>query len=207
MGISRIGANHVQIIMGPQAEQINGNIKAHIGAPLGAAAAAPKAEVKAEAPKAAVKAKAVAVKSVAKGSVRTLASLKDGVFSEKMMGDGIVVCAPKTAKEADFFAPVSGELVTVFPTGHAYGIRTEEGLEVLVHIGIDTVALDGKGFTPAVKQGEMVKAGDKLATVDLDFVRKNAPTADAIVIVTSGQTLTKKATGAVTKASVLFEAK
>lgn len=128
--------------------------------------------------------------AVIDGTVKTLSSLKDGVFSEKMMGDGIVVAPAKDAQTVDFFAPVSGELVTVFPTGHAYGIKTKDGVEVLLHIGVDTVNLDGKGFTPAVKQGQKVSAGDKLVSVDVEFVRKNAPSSDAIVIVTSGQAVT-----------------
>lgn len=131
-----------------------------------------------------------AVLAVSNGTVKTLASLKDGVFSEKMMGDGIVVAPAKDAKTVEYFAPISGELVTVFPTGHAYGIKSKAGVEVLLHIGLDTVNLDGKGFTPAVKQGQKVKAGDKLVSVDVEFVRKNAPSADAIVIITSGQVVT-----------------
>ena len=130
------------------------------------------------------------VLAVSNGSVKTLASLKDGVFSEKMMGDGIVVAPAKGAQTVEYFAPISGELVTVFPTGHAFGIRAKNGLEVLLHIGLDTVNLEGKGFTPIVKQGQKVKAGDKLVSVDVEFVRKNAPSADAIVIVTSGQAVT-----------------
>lgn len=125
--------------------------------------------------------------SPSNGTVKTLASLKDGVFSEKMMGDGIVVSPAKEAKTLEYYAPISGTLVTVFETGHAYGIRTKDGIEVLLHIGIDTVNLGGKGFTPAVKQDQKIKAGEKLVTVDVEFVRKNAPSADAIVIVTSGQ--------------------
>jgi len=148
----------------------------------------------------------VNVKSVASGTVATLASLKDGVFSEKMMGDGVVVKFPAATKTGEVFAPVAGELVTVFPTGHAYGIRTKEGVEILVHIGVDTVNLNGKGFTPTVKQGQKVKAGDKLATVDVVAVRKAAPSADPVVLVTSGQKITAKATGKVTKATKLFVA-
>lgn len=137
------------------------------------------------------------VLAVSNGTVKTLAALKDGVFSEKMMGDGIVIAPASDAKTLEYFAPVAGELVSVFPTGHAYGIKTKEGVEILLHIGLDTVNLDGKGFTPAVKQGQKVKAGDKLVTVDVEFVRKNAPSADAIIVVTSGQAVTPLAKGEV----------
>lgn len=131
------------------------------------------------------------------GKIKNLSTLKDGVFSEKMMGDGIVIASPASAKKADFFAPISGELVTVFPTGHAYGIRAKDGLEILIHIGLDTVNLEGKGFTTHVKQGQKVKVGEKLATVDLEYVRKNAPSSDAIVIITSGQKIASTAKGEV----------
>jgi len=197
-----VGKNHVQAIMGPAVEQINTNIKANKGADLGGA----KASTKKAAPKA-VASKGTNVKAVASGTVATLASLKDGVFSEKMMGDGVVVKFPAGTKTGSVFAPVGGELVTVFPTGHAYGIRTAEGVEILVHIGVDTVNLNGKGFKAAVKQGAKVKAGDKLADVDVAAVRKAAPSADPIVLVTSGQKVTAKATGKVTKATKLFTVK
>lgn len=144
------------------------------------------------------------VYAVSNGTVKALASLKDGVFSEKMMGDGIVVSAPKDATTLDFFAPISGELVTVFPTGHAFGIKSANGLEVLLHIGIDTVNLNGQGFTVAVSQGKKVKAGDKLVTVDVEYVRKNAPNADAIVIVTSGQAITSRKEGEIVAKEELF---
>lgn len=116
------------------------------------------------------------------GTTASLESLEDGMFSEKMMGDGIVV-APS---DGNFRSPVKGTVKAAFPTGHAYGILTDDEKEVLVHIGIDTVELNGKGFKAHVKQGQKVSVGDKLATVDLDVIREGGYPTDTIIIVTSG---------------------
>lgn len=200
-GVAKVDANHVQIIMGPVAEQINNNIKANIGTPLQINIQIDPinetSHEKLNSP--------IDVLSVVNGKVKELSSLNDGVFSKNMLGDGVVISVPKTKKVVDFNSPVSGKLISVFPTGHAFGIRTDEGIEILIHIGIDTVKLDGKGFEVAVKQNDDIKAGDKLVTVDLDFVRNNAPSADTIIIVTSGQKISNKATGSVTSSSVLFQ--
>lgn len=145
-----------------------------------------------------------AINSVINGETRKLKTLKDGVFSELMLGDGVVVCAPNTSS-MDVVAPFAGEVVVAFPTGHAYGIKASNGVEVLVHIGVDTVNLGGKGFKPHVKQGQRIKKGDKLVTVDLDYVRMNAPTADVVVIVTSGQKVVNQTKGCVTHNDKLFD--
>ena len=119
------------------------------------------------------------------GTTASLESLEDGMFSEKMVGDGIVV-APS---DGNFRAPVKGTVKAAFPTGHAYGFLTEDGKEVLLHIGIDTVELNGKGFRPHVKQGQKVSVGDKLVTVDLNVIKEGGYPAEAILIVTSGNTI------------------
>lgn len=123
--------------------------------------------------------------SPADGKAVALETLGDGMFSEKILGDGVAV-APSEGK---FFAPISGTVETVFPTGHAYGITSADGVEILLHIGLDTVALDGKGFQAHVKQGQQVNAGDLLATVDLDAVKKEGYRVETMVIVTSGNTV------------------
>lgn len=123
------------------------------------------------------------------GKTATLESLEDGMFSEKMMGDGIAVI-PSDGK---FTVPIGGTVKAAFPTGHAYGILTDDGAEVLIHIGIDTVELEGKGFRPHVKQGQRVSVGDKLVTVDLDVVKDGGYQTAAIVIVTSGNQIKDRA--------------
>ncbi|MBA4600876.1 PTS glucose transporter subunit IIA [Thermoactinomyces sp. AMNI-1] len=87
----------------------------------------------------------------------------DEVFAQKMMGDGFVV------------SPVDGKIINLFPTRYTLGIRTANGREVLVHIGIDTVKLEGKGFESFVQEGDQVKAGQKLLEFDVDYVKENAP--------------------------------
>ncbi|EFF41287.1 PTS glucose transporter subunit IIA [Mycoplasmopsis alligatoris] len=119
----------------------------------------------------------------ADGKVEDLASLNDGVFSEKLLGDGFVVNV-KDKKVVDIISPVDGKLVVVFPSKHAYGIQCASGLEILVHIGIDTVKLGGLGFTSLVKVNDTVKAGDKLATVDVEKIVSEGLNPNVILVVT-----------------------
>ena len=107
------------------------------------------------------------VYSVAEGEVIVLEQVKDPVFSQKMMGDGFAV----EPANGNIVSPVSGTVSSIFPTKHALGLVTEAGLEVLVHIGLDTVSLEGKPFTVHVAEGQKVAAGDLLVTADLDAIR------------------------------------
>ncbi|WP_071392897.1 PTS sugar transporter subunit IIA [Bacillus tuaregi] len=100
------------------------------------------------------------------GEVIPLSEVPDAVFAEKMMGDGMAVIP----NSGSFFSPVNGQIVSIFPTKHAIGIRTDNGLEVLIHVGLDTVELDGKGFELLVQEQQMVKAGDPLVKVDLEYL-------------------------------------
>ena len=124
------------------------------------------------------------------GKIKALESLKDGVFSKKMLGDGVVIEIDKKLKSIDILSPIDGYLITAFPTGHAFGIRSKSRKEILIHIGIDTVNLKGKGFEVHVIQNQKVKAGSKLVTVDLEYIRKNVPLLDTIILVTSGEEIT-----------------
>ncbi|SYV96302.1 glucose-specific phosphotransferase enzyme IIA component [Mycoplasma putrefaciens] len=110
-----------------------------------------------------------------------------------MLGDGFAII-PKTKI---FHAPISGKLVTVFPTKHAYGIRAKNGVEILVHIGLDTVKLNGEGFKTFVKQDQMVNAKDKLVNVDIKKIAKKVPSMKTPVIFTNtaGKTIEIVKTG------------
>ena len=143
------------------------------------------------------------IKSPVKGKIGTLASLKDGVFSAGFMGEGVIV----TPEDNSIYAPISGRLVTVFPTGHAYGIVAKDGTAVLVHIGVDTVGLDGEGFTQLVKQGKKVKAGAKMAEVDFAAIKGKVPAIDVVVLVTPDSTtkVVKTNKGAVTPSDTILE--
>ena len=117
------------------------------------------------------------------GRVVPLEEVPDKVFAGKMLGDGVAI-APDD--DGLVVAPCDGELVALFPTGHAFGIRGHKGIEVLVHIGIDTVALEGEGFTLIAKAGSKVKAGDPIVRFDKAIVAAKAPSILTPVIITTG---------------------
>ena len=125
------------------------------------------------------------VYSVADGEVIALEQVKDPVFSQKIMGDGFAV----EPENGNIVSPVSGTVSSVFPTKHALGLVTEAGLEVLVHIGLDTVSLEGKPFTVHVAEGQKVVAGDLLVTADLDAIRAAGRETSTIVVFTNGDVI------------------
>ena len=125
------------------------------------------------------------------GRIMPVTEVADQVFSSKAMGDGIAI----DPSEGKIYAPFSGEITVAFPTGHAYGIKAANGKEVLIHIGMDTVELEGKGFKPCVKQGDIVKQGDLLTEVDLDYIRSQGKPVVTPVIFTDGTAVELLASG------------
>ena len=125
------------------------------------------------------------VYSVADGQVVALEQVKDPVFAQKMMGDGFAV----EPANGNIVSPVSGTVSSIFPTKHALGIVTEAGLEVLVHIGLDTVSLEGKPFTVHVAEGQKVAEGDLLVTADLDAIRAAGRETSTVVVFTNGDAI------------------
>ncbi len=125
------------------------------------------------------------VYSVADGQVVALEQVKDPVFAQKMMGDGFAV----EPANGNIVSPVSGTVSSIFPTKHALGLVTEPGLEVLVHIGLDTVSLEGKPFTVHVAEGQKVAAGDLLVTADLDAIRAAGRETSTVVVFTNGDAI------------------
>ncbi|MGX6961887.1 PTS sugar transporter subunit IIA [Vagococcus xieshaowenii] len=123
----------------------------------------------------------VSFHAVAKGTAIPLEAVGDGVFSSKMLGDGYAV-KPETE---EVFAPVVGKVVSVFPTKHAITIETEEGLEILVHMGIDTVELKGEPFEVFVTEGQAVTPATKLANMDLAKLAETNTTSTIVVVVTN----------------------
>ena len=125
------------------------------------------------------------VYSVADGQVIALEQVKDPVFAQKMMGDGFAV----EPANGNIVSPVSGTVSSIFPTKHALGLVTEAGLEVLVHIGLDTVSLEGKPFTVHVAEGQKVAAGDLLVTADLDAIRAAGRETSTVVVFTNAEAI------------------
>ncbi|HCV7252999.1 TPA: PTS transporter subunit IIABC [Staphylococcus aureus] len=116
------------------------------------------------------------------GEVTPLSEVPDQVFSEKMMGDGIAV----KPSQGEVRAPFNGKIQMIFPTKHAIGLVSDSDLELLIHIGLDTVKLNGEGFTLHVEEGQEVKQGDLLINFDLDYIRNHAKSDITPIIVTQG---------------------
>lgn len=119
------------------------------------------------------------------GKLLSLEKVNDPVFSQKIMGDGFAI-EPRQGKVV---APCDGEIVTVFPTGHAYGLKQKSGRELLIHLGIDTVELKGLGFKSFVSEGQKVKVGEILGEMDLEIVKEAGKLVTSMIIFTSGESV------------------
>ena len=171
----------VQAIYGPKADVLKSDIQDLLDS--GEVIPETLPSQKAESAAAAVSYKGVteAIETVADGEVIKLEDVKDPVFSQKMMGDGFAV-EPANGK---IYSPVAGKVTSVFPTKHALGLLTEAGLEVLVHIGLDTVSLEGKPFEVHVAEGQTVAAGDLLVTADLAAIKEAGRETATVVVFTN----------------------
>lgn len=116
--------------------------------------------------------------AITDGYLIKIEDVADPIFAQKMMGDGVAfkIISNKIC------SPCNGKVVTAFPTGHAFGIISNEGVELLIHIGIDTVKNNGVGFKPLVKQGEKVKAGQIIAEIDLKQLEKKYDMTTMLII-------------------------
>ncbi len=114
------------------------------------------------------------------GEIIAIEDVQDPVFAQKMMGDGFAIIPT----DGNIYAPFDGVILSVFPTGHAVGIKNEDGMEVLIHFGLDTVKLKGEGFRVHVEQNDVVKAGDLLITVDIKAIQPLVPSLVSPVIFT-----------------------
>ncbi|MGV9869267.1 glucose PTS transporter subunit IIA [Rhodococcus koreensis] len=185
-GLVKLGKDGVQVIFGGKSQNIRDEIEDVLtsGAvgPMKAFAPQEEAPQQEEASESAERATTTAtLVAPATGTVIPLAEVPDPVFSGAVLGDGAAI----DPADGHFVAPVSGTLMMAMASGHAYGIRTPDGVEILLHIGIDTVKLQGEGFDVHVKQGDTVEAGDPLCDVDLDAVRAAGYSTITPLIITS----------------------
>ncbi|MFW2326030.1 PTS N-acetyl glucosamine transporter subunit IIABC [Klebsiella variicola] len=176
-GVVKLNKQTIQVIVGAKAESIGDEMKKVVtrGPVAAAAAAAPAGKVATAAP--AAKPQAVAnaktVESLVSpitGDVVALEQVPDEAFASKAVGDGIAVKPTSNI----VVAPAAGTVVKIFNTNHAFCLETNNGAEIVVHMGIDTVALEGKGFKRLVEEGTDVKAGEPILEMDLDFLNANA---------------------------------
>jgi len=127
--------------------------------------------------------KGIIIKSPVVGRCFDISEIPDEVFSSKMLGNGIGF----ESTEGVLYAPVDGEILQVFPTKHALILKSKEGMEILLHIGIDTVEMKGEGFEAFTEKGQQVKAGDKLLTFDNKLIKAKAKTNLSVLVVTDNE--------------------
>ncbi|MCY6957685.1 glucose-specific PTS transporter subunit IIBC [Clostridium brassicae] len=174
-GVMEIG-NNIQAIFGPKSDQLKNQIKDVI------AGRVPTAKIEEEVKEVIVKiAKDDEFVAPIEGEILELSEVPDAVFSQKLMGDGFAVYP----ENGEVVSPVDGTITTLFPTKHAIGITADNGLELLIHFGIDTVNLQGEGFEALINQDDKVKAGQSILKVDLDKVTDKVPSIITPVIFTN----------------------
>ncbi|MBD3789725.1 MAG: PTS glucose transporter subunit IIA [Campylobacterales bacterium] len=121
------------------------------------------------------------IKSPVDGEVIAIESINDDVFSQKMVGDGVAVIPMSDI----FSAPIDGVISKIFPTNHAYTVTSDKDMTVMVHIGLDTVALEGKGFERLANEGDRVSSGDPVIKVDLAYLREHAKDIVTPIVISS----------------------
>ncbi|APC40220.1 PTS sugar transporter subunit IIA [Clostridium estertheticum] len=125
--------------------------------------------------------KSIILKSPIVGRCFDMSEMPDEMFSKKLLGDGVGF----ESTDGILYAPVDGEILQVFPTKHALILRTEEGIEILLHIGIDTLQMKGEGFEAFTEKGKQVKVGDKLLTFDNELIKAKVKSNLSVLIVTN----------------------
>ena len=193
----------VQAVYGPKADILKSDIQDLLESGAVIPTSAP-ASTEVAAQEVAFKGITETVQSVADGQAISITEVKDPVFAQKMMGDGYAV----EPANGSIYAPVTGVVTSVFPTKHAVGILSDKGLEVLVHVGLDTVALNGAPFSAKVADGQRVAAGDLLLVADLEAIRSAGRETTTVVAFTNTaeiKSVTLENLGQVTKDSQIAQ--
>ncbi|MCA5012752.1 MULTISPECIES: N-acetylglucosamine-specific PTS transporter subunit IIBC [unclassified Enterococcus] len=181
-GVKVIDDTNIQVIVGTEVQFVADEMnKIRNGAAPISGEPVKKPEVKEEVATSAATTKETELFAVANGKVIPISDVQDDVFSAKMMGDGFAVIPT----DGEVTTPVAGKITSIFPTKHALGIQTDSGIEVLLHMGLDTVELKGAPFTLHVEEGQVVKQGDKIATIDLAALEAAGKKSDLIVVFTN----------------------
>ncbi|PXW88465.1 PTS system D-glucose-specific IIA component (Glc family) /PTS system D-glucose-specific IIB component (Glc family) /PTS system D-glucose-specific IIC component (Glc family) [Streptohalobacillus salinus] len=173
-GVMEVG-NNIQAIYGPVSDTIRGQMQDIIDGK------APRKQVEPEKNSPNVRIESLDIASPMTGEVMAITEVPDQVFSQKMMGDGFAI----KPTVGEVVSPVNGKILNIFPTKHAIGLESEDGLEILIHIGIDTVKLEGKGFTQVLEEGQQVKKGDVIMKMDLDYIAEHAASTITPIIFTN----------------------
>ncbi|MGM0138732.1 PTS system, N-acetylglucosamine-specific IIBC component [Enterococcus sp. DIV0755b] len=178
-GVKVIDDKNIQVIVGTEVQFVADEMtRLHQGG-------VSNTTVKNEVPVAKTITKKQDIFAISNGTVKDITKVSDDVFSQKMMGEGFAV----TPSDDAIFTPVAGTITSVFPTKHAVGIKADNGLEILVHMGIDTVSLKGEPFTVFVTEGQKVGRGQMLAKMDLAKVKASGKDSDIMVVCTNSNEL------------------
>ena len=185
-GVKVIDDTNIQVIVGTEVQFVADEMgKLHGQSAPAKRMNVPKQSFEDETPVDKEVAKTNELYAVANGKLIPISEVADAVFSEKMMGDGFAVIPTS----GEIFAPVSGTIASIFPTKHAVGIKTDSGIEVLLHMGINTVDLKGEPFTIYVEEGQHIARGQLIAEVDLAMLAVNEKKTDMIVVFTNGEAI------------------
>ena len=194
-GVMEVG-NNIQAIFGPVSDNLRGQMQDIINGktPRTKTAVSDVINQAKDGGDAPVRLDALDFRSPIAGDILPITDVPDQVFSGRMVGDGFAI----KPSEGKVVSPVNGEIVTLFPTKHAIGIKADDGTELLIHIGIDTVHLKGEGFTSRVEQGDLVEQGQLLMEMDLAYIGEHAPSIITPIVFTNlqeGQSVKIKASG------------
>lgn len=186
-GVLEVG-NNMQAIFGPKSDQIKHDILRIMSGEITKPSETTVVEDDNDTDVPTTNSTETLISAPGNGEIMPLTAVPDQVFADKLMGDGIAF----VPKDDVIVSPITGTVKTIFPTLHAIGLETPEGLEVLIHIGIDTVKLEGQGFENLVTTDDNVEVGQPLIKIDLDYIQAHAPSIITPIVITNltNQTLT-----------------